>query len=169
MPGVSWSAEVCSLETFNAKMVNKKVGVLIRGSTLTLDLLFLTPFTRYRFHFISDCLNQSDMKISPVYTMPFSFHSGLGFCLHNTISPCTVIVSPYSEKISSFFAVAQERGVVAKISLDKTWQNLKLHGVKILKSSLFLACFSFCENVSCYGIFRLNFSGNIQDTVQRNS
>ena len=37
------------------------------------------PFTRYRFHFISDCLTQSEMKISPVYTMPFSFHSGLGF------------------------------------------------------------------------------------------
>ena len=36
------------------------------------------------------------MKISPVYTMPFSFHSGLGFCLHDTISPCTVMVSPYS-------------------------------------------------------------------------
>ena len=30
------------------------------------------------------------MKISPVYTMPFSFHSGLGFCLHDTVSPCTV-------------------------------------------------------------------------------
>ena len=36
------------------------------------------------------------MKISPVYTMPFSFHSGLGFCLHNTVSPYTVMVSPYS-------------------------------------------------------------------------
>ena len=36
------------------------------------------------------------MKISPVYTMPFSFHSGLGFCLHDTVSPCTVMVSPYS-------------------------------------------------------------------------
>ena len=27
------------------------------------------------------------MKISPIYTMPFSFHSGLGFCLHDTVSP----------------------------------------------------------------------------------
>ena len=36
------------------------------------------------------------MKISPVYTMPFSFHSGLGFCLHDTVSPCTVMVSPHS-------------------------------------------------------------------------
>ena len=36
------------------------------------------------------------MKISPVYTMPFSFHSGLWFCLHDTVSPCTVMVSPYS-------------------------------------------------------------------------
>ena len=36
------------------------------------------------------------MKISPVYTMPFSFHSGLGFCLHDTVSPCTVMVSPSS-------------------------------------------------------------------------
>ena len=36
------------------------------------------------------------MKISPVYTMPFSLHSGLGFCLHDTVSPCTVMVSPYS-------------------------------------------------------------------------
>ena len=36
------------------------------------------------------------MKISPVYTMPFSFHSGLAFCLHDTVSPCTVMVSPYS-------------------------------------------------------------------------
>ena len=36
------------------------------------------------------------MKIPPVYTMPFSFHSGLGFCLHDTVSPCTVMVSPYS-------------------------------------------------------------------------
>ena len=61
------------------------------------------PFTRYRFHFISDLVRQSDMKISPVYTMPFSFHSGLGFCLHHTVSPtlgtsspCTVMVSPYS-------------------------------------------------------------------------
>ena len=35
------------------------------------------------------------MKISPVYTMPFSFHNGLGFCLHDTVSPCTVMVSPY--------------------------------------------------------------------------
>ena len=25
------------------------------------------------------------MKISPVYTMPFSFHSGSGFCLHDTV------------------------------------------------------------------------------------
>ena len=38
------------------------------------------------------------MKISPVYTMPFSFHSGLGFCLpalpglHDTVPPCTVMV-----------------------------------------------------------------------------
>ena len=36
------------------------------------------------------------MKISPVYTMPFSFHSGLGLCLHDTVSPCTVMVSPHS-------------------------------------------------------------------------
>ena len=36
------------------------------------------------------------MKISPAYTTPFSFHSGLAFCLHDTVSPCTVIVSPYS-------------------------------------------------------------------------
>ena len=36
------------------------------------------------------------MKISPAYTMPFSFHSGLGFCLHDTALPCTVMVSPYS-------------------------------------------------------------------------
>ena len=36
------------------------------------------------------------MKISPVYTIPFSFHSGLGFCLHDTVSPCTVMVSRYS-------------------------------------------------------------------------
>ena len=36
------------------------------------------------------------MKISPVYTMPFSFHSGLGFCLDDTVSPCTVMVSPHS-------------------------------------------------------------------------
>ena len=36
------------------------------------------------------------MKISPVYTMPFSFRSGLGFCLHDTMSPCTVMISPYS-------------------------------------------------------------------------
>ena len=36
------------------------------------------------------------MKSSPVYTMPFSFHSGLGFCLHDTVSPCTVMVSPNS-------------------------------------------------------------------------
>ena len=36
------------------------------------------------------------MTITPVYTMPFSFHSGLGFCLHDTVSPCTVMVSPYS-------------------------------------------------------------------------
>ena len=36
------------------------------------------------------------MKISPVYTMPFSFHSGLGFCLHDTVLPCTVMVSPYT-------------------------------------------------------------------------
>ena len=36
------------------------------------------------------------MKISLVYTMPFSFHSGLGFCLHDIVSPCTVMVSPYS-------------------------------------------------------------------------
>ena len=54
------------------------------------------PFTRYRFHFISDCVRQSDMNISPVYMMPFSFHSGLGFCLHDTVSPCIVMVSPYS-------------------------------------------------------------------------
>ena len=41
------------------------------------------------------------MKISPVYTMPFSFHrpSGLGFYLHDTVSPCTVMVSPYSEMV----------------------------------------------------------------------
>ncbi len=38
------------------------------------------PFTRYRFHFISDWVRQSDMKISPIYTMPFSFHSGLVSC-----------------------------------------------------------------------------------------
>ena len=36
------------------------------------------------------------MEIPPVYTMPFSFHSGLGFCLHDTVSLCTVMVSPYS-------------------------------------------------------------------------
>ena len=36
------------------------------------------------------------MKISPVCTMPFSFHSGLGFCLHDAVSPCTVMVSPHS-------------------------------------------------------------------------
>ena len=36
------------------------------------------------------------MKISPVYTISFSFHSGLGFCLHDTVSPCTVMVSPNS-------------------------------------------------------------------------
>ena len=53
-------------------------------------------FTRYRFHFISNWVSQSDMKISPVYTMPFSFHSGLGLCLHDTVSPYTVMVSPYS-------------------------------------------------------------------------
>ena len=35
------------------------------------------------------------MKISPVYTMLFSFHSRLGFCLHDTVSPCTVMISPY--------------------------------------------------------------------------
>ena len=35
------------------------------------------------------------MKISPVYTMPSSFHSRLGFCLHDTVSLCTVMVSPY--------------------------------------------------------------------------
>ena len=40
----------------------------------------LAPFTRYRFHFISDWLRQSDMKISPVYTMPFSFHIALVSC-----------------------------------------------------------------------------------------
>ena len=36
------------------------------------------------------------MKISPVCTMPFSFHSRLGFCLHDNVSPCTVMVSLYS-------------------------------------------------------------------------
>ena len=36
------------------------------------------------------------MKISPVCTMPFSFHSGLGFCSQDTVSPCTVMVSQYS-------------------------------------------------------------------------
>ena len=36
------------------------------------------------------------MKISPVYTTPFSFHSGLALCLHDTVSPCTVMISPYS-------------------------------------------------------------------------
>ena len=36
------------------------------------------------------------MKISPVSTMPFSFHSGLGFCLHDTVLPCTIMVSPYT-------------------------------------------------------------------------
>ena len=36
------------------------------------------------------------MEISPVSTMPFSFHSGLGFCLHDTVWPSTVMVSPYS-------------------------------------------------------------------------
>ena len=40
------------------------------------------------------------MKISPVYTIPFSFHSGLGFCLHDTVSPCTVIISPHSVMVS---------------------------------------------------------------------
>ena len=60
------------------------------------NLASQAPFTRYRFHFISDWVRQSDMKISPVYTMPFSFHSGLGFCLHDTVSPCTVMVSLYS-------------------------------------------------------------------------
>ena len=54
------------------------------------------PFTRYRFHFISDWVRQSDMKVSPVYTIPFSFHSGSRFCLHDCVSPCTVMVSPYS-------------------------------------------------------------------------
>ena len=57
---------------------------------------FKAPFTRYRFHFISDWVRQSDMKIFPVYTMPFSFHSVLGSCLHDTVSPCIVMVSPYS-------------------------------------------------------------------------
>ena len=36
------------------------------------------------------------MKISPFYTMPFSFHSGLGSCLHDTVLPWTVMVSPHS-------------------------------------------------------------------------
>ena len=36
------------------------------------------------------------MKVSPVYTIPFSFHSGSGFCLHDTVSPCAVMVSPNS-------------------------------------------------------------------------
>ena len=35
------------------------------------------------------------MKIFPVYTIPFSFHIGLGFCLHDTVLPCTVMVSLY--------------------------------------------------------------------------
>ena len=36
------------------------------------------------------------MKISPVYTMPFSFHSGLAFCLHDTVSPCKSNYRPIS-------------------------------------------------------------------------
>ena len=44
------------------------------------DSISNAPFTRYRFHFISDWVRQSDMKISPVYTMPFSFHIGLVSC-----------------------------------------------------------------------------------------
>ena len=46
------------------------------------------------------------MKISLVYMMPFSFHSGLGFCLHDTVSPCTIMVSPYSVMVHCAFCAA---------------------------------------------------------------
>ena len=94
--------EILSLFSFTPRdyvTVTKK-RLKISASSLSSDTIASpstkAPFTRYRFHFISDWVRQSDMKISPVYTMPFSFHSGLAFCLHDTVSPCTVMVSPYS-------------------------------------------------------------------------
>ena len=43
------------------------------------------PFTRYRFHLITDSVAQSDMQFLPVYTTPFSYHIGLGLCLHEYV------------------------------------------------------------------------------------
>ena len=45
----------------------------------------VAPFTRYRFHFISDCHPQSDMKNLFFDTIPFSFYVGFGFCLHDAV------------------------------------------------------------------------------------
>ena len=53
--------------------------VVLSGDTEKLSKIKV-PFTRYRFHFISDWVRQSDMKISPVYTIRFSFHIGLVPC-----------------------------------------------------------------------------------------
>ena len=43
----------------------------------------------------------------------------------------------YAPKIYNIFVLAQERGYVAEISLNKTLRNSKLRGFEILKFSLF--------------------------------
>ena len=60
------------MHTNEAVFLNSKLSIIL------LRCVIQAPFTRCRFHFISDWVRQSDMKISHVYTMPFSFHIGLG-------------------------------------------------------------------------------------------
>ena len=56
------------------------------------------------FYSLTGCLSLSVetflLKVEgAVYTIPFSFHIGLGFCLQDTVSPCTAMVSLYAFRI----------------------------------------------------------------------
>ena len=61
------------------------------------------------------------------------FEADLGDC---STRKCKSLSKCY-KSFGMIFILAQERGFIAKISLDKTWRNSKLRGVKILKFSLF--------------------------------
>ena len=66
----------------------------------------ISPVYTIPFSFISDWLRQSDMKISPVYTMPFSFISDWLRQSDMKISPVYTI--PFSF-ISDWFMPLSER------------------------------------------------------------
>ena len=116
-------------------------------------LVIQAPFTRYRIHFISDLGWQSDMIIFSVYIIPFSFHIGSGFCLHDTVSLCTAVVSLYALSVNCTFCAAPLMNARLVELIMRFRIELPDSTVDTI-SDWFHAAFSF-ENAKRYEAYRI--------------